>query len=69
MWISLDLLGYAAAGAAFGALQRTRSQPYFEVLTSAVAAMRIEAVVCWGLVARAAYRREMLKPALPFPCG
>lgn len=44
IWISLNLLGYAAAGAAFGAVQRTRSQPYFEVVTSAPAAMRIEAV-------------------------
>ena len=43
-WISLNLLGFAAAGAAFGAVQRARSQPYFEVVTSARAAMRIEAV-------------------------
>lgn len=44
LWISANLLGYGAAGAAFGALQRTRSQPYFEVVTSASAAIRIQAL-------------------------
>jgi hypothetical protein len=44
MWIGVNLLGFAAAGAAFGAVQRARSQQYFEVVTSALAAARIEAV-------------------------
>jgi hypothetical protein len=43
-WIVLNLLGYATAGAAFGAVQRARSQPYYEVVTSALEAMRIDVV-------------------------
>jgi hypothetical protein len=44
MWIGVNLLGFAAAGAAFGAVQRARNQQYFEVVTSALAAARIGAV-------------------------
>ena len=42
MWIGLNLLGFGVAGAVFGALQRAHSQRYYEVVTDALVAVRIE---------------------------
>jgi hypothetical protein len=43
-WSAANTVGFALGGAAFGAIQRNRMQPYFEVLTSATDAARIVAV-------------------------
>jgi hypothetical protein len=44
LWIGANLLGFAAAGTVFGAVQRARSQQYYEVVMSASQAVRVEAV-------------------------
>jgi hypothetical protein len=44
LWTAANLLGFAAAGAVFGAVQRLRSQQYYEVVMTAPEAVRIEAV-------------------------
>jgi hypothetical protein len=41
--VLVNLIGFTAGGAIFGAVQRARLQPYFEVVTSAAEAARIEA--------------------------
>ena len=44
LWTVANLLGFAGAGAVFGAVQRLRSQQYYEVVMTASEAVRIEAV-------------------------
>jgi hypothetical protein len=44
LWTVANLLGFAAAGAVFGAVQRLHSQQYYGVVVTAPDAVRIEAV-------------------------
>ena len=43
-WVLVNLLGFGLGGLVFGAVSRARSQQYFEVVTSAAEAVRIQAV-------------------------
>lgn len=43
-WVGVNIVGFALAAAAFGAIQRAREQQYYEVVTSAARAVRIESV-------------------------
>ncbi len=43
-WVGTNLVGFALGGAVFGAFVRKANQPYYEVVTSASEAMRIESV-------------------------
>ena len=43
-WVVANTIGFGLGGAVFGAFMRTANQPYYEVVTSASDAVRIESV-------------------------